>query len=146
MSAAQIIRKARGPAKSAPLENTLHVGDCLLTLEDLRETYREFADLAYLDPPFNSDQNYNRVFCGRDSNWDKMKWRGGKAQAKKMDALESAAFHNAWKWTNDTKLDCENFIRANSGAAAEDFMFAMRHAQNAFRRNRKDILPNESFN
>ena len=128
MSAARIIRKARGPAKSAPLENTLHIGDCLLTLEDLHETYGEFADLVYLDPPFNSDQNYNRVFRGRDSNWDKMKWRGGEAQAKKMDALESAAFHDAWKWTNDTKLDCENFIRANKGAAAGDFMFAMRHA------------------
>ena len=128
MNAARIIRKARGPAKSAPLENTLHIGDCLLTLEDLRETYGEFADLVYLDPPFNSDQNYNRVFRGRDSNWDKMKWRGGEAQAKKMDALESAAFHDAWKWTNDTKLDCENFIRANKGAAAGDFMFAMRHA------------------
>ena len=126
MSAAATVRAARGRAKAAPLENTLHIGDCLLTLEDLRETYGEFADLVYLDPPFNSDQNYNRVFRGRDSNWDKMKWRGGAAQAKKMDALEKAAFHDAWQWTEDTRADCESFIRAEDGSDIGEFMSAMR--------------------
>ena len=122
------VAAASGPAKAAPLENTLHIGDCLLTLDDLHETNGEFADLVYLDPPFNSNQNYNRVFRGRDSDWSKMEWRGGKSQAKKMDALEKAAFHDAWKWTNETQMDCENFINANKGTGAGDFLFAMRHA------------------
>ena len=45
-----------------------------------------------------------------------------------MDALEKAAFHDAWKWTNETQTDCENFIHDNKGTGAGDFMHAMRHA------------------
>ena len=73
------IAAVSGPAKAAPLENTLHIGDCLLALDDLHKTNGEFADLVYLDPPFNSNQNYNRVFRGRDSDWSKLEWRGGKS-------------------------------------------------------------------
>ena len=124
----RVIRAASAPAKAAGLENRFYIGDCLSVLKRLtRQAGGEgFADLVYLDPPFNSDQNYNRVFKspGREQ-LDKARW-GSRAQREKMEALEKAAFVDAWEWTDDTRKDCDDFIADMSGSPAADFMSAMK--------------------
>jgi site-specific DNA-methyltransferase (adenine-specific) len=44
--------------------NTLYYGDNLDVLR--RYVADESVDLVYLDPPFNSDQNYNVLFAEQD--------------------------------------------------------------------------------
>ncbi len=46
------------------------------------------VDLVYLDPPFNSRQNYNILFKEQDASWSP-------AQIK--------AFEDTWHWTTDTE-------------------------------------------
>ena len=52
---------------AAPVPNTLYYGD---NLEILRRYPRiiddESVDLIYLDPPFNSNADYNVLFAERD--------------------------------------------------------------------------------
>ena len=44
-------------------ENTLYYGD---NLDVLRRYFKdETVDLIYLDPPFNSNQDYNVLFAGK---------------------------------------------------------------------------------
>ena len=46
--------------------NSLYYGDCLEVLEQWPDAC---VDLIYLDPPFNSKQNYNVLFRSKtDSN------------------------------------------------------------------------------
>src|SRR5215213_9481591 len=68
-------------------KNTLYYGDSLFILREHIPT--ESIDLIYLDPPFNSNRNYNVLFKdehGTDSE----------AQLK--------AFDDTWHWN----LDAEN--------------------------------------
>jgi DNA modification methylase len=61
--------------------SALYCGD---NLEILRRTGRdESVDLVYLDPPFNTDQNYNLLF---------------KAQNKARSATRIRAFEDSWRW------------------------------------------------
>ena len=54
--------------------NSLYYGD---NLDILRRYVRdESADLIYLDPPFNSNQTYNVLFQGSDSNGAKSHVKG----------------------------------------------------------------------
>ena len=46
--------------RRTPSANTLFYGDNLTILRDHIED--ESVDLIYLDPPFNSDANYNVLF------------------------------------------------------------------------------------
>ena len=46
------------------MQNTLYYGDNLDVLR--RHVDDESVDLIYLDPPFNSDQNYNVLFQEHD--------------------------------------------------------------------------------
>lgn len=62
-----------------PEHESLLYGDCL---EVMREWKDETVDLIYLDPPFNSNQNYNMLFG--ETN-------GGRAQVR--------AFSDTWSWT-----------------------------------------------
>ncbi|WP_206214925.1 hypothetical protein [Desulfovibrio sp. ZJ746] len=43
------------------MNNTLHYGDCLNILREMPENC---IDLIYLDPPFNSNRDYNAFFGG----------------------------------------------------------------------------------
>ena len=68
------------------MENTLYYGD---NLEILREYIKdESIDLIYLDPPFNSNQNYNVLFGEKNGTQSH-------AQIK--------AFEDTWQW--DTKAE-----------------------------------------
>ena len=63
---------------SGPDPNTLYYGDCLDWMEQWDD---ESVDLVYLDPPFNSDADYNILYSGDG---------GGDAQFR--------AFTDTWSW------------------------------------------------
>jgi site-specific DNA-methyltransferase (adenine-specific) len=46
------------------MANTLYYGDNLQVLQE--HVRSESVDLIYLDPPFNSNQDYNVLFAERD--------------------------------------------------------------------------------
>lgn len=63
------------------MKNTLYFGD---NLEVLRRYLKdESVDLVYLDPPFNSDQNYNVLFQEQDGS---------------RSAAQIHAFQDTWQW------------------------------------------------
>lgn len=65
--------------------NKLHFGD---NLDVLRRLPTSSIDLIYLDPPFNSNANYNVLYGTK---------RGGPSQA------QSHAFEDTWSWGPDAK-------------------------------------------
>lgn len=66
--------------------NTLYYGDNLYILREYVPS--ESVDLVYLDPPFNSNRNYNVIFKEPDT---------GEAQA------QIEAFEDTWHWTLDAE-------------------------------------------
>lgn len=62
----------------------LYYGDNLKVLRDHIQT--ESVDLVYLDPPFNSQADYNVIFKGQD---------------QKGDAAQITAFTDTWTWGPD---------------------------------------------
>ena len=66
------------------MNRILYAADCLDVLNDEDELPDESVDLIYLDPPFNSNSNYNLPFKGRD---------------KSLKPVE--AFKDTWEWTAD---------------------------------------------
>jgi DNA modification methylase len=72
--------------RKIPLMGTLYYGD---NLDILRRYLKdESVDLVYLDPPFNSAQNYNAFFQEKD----------GSAAASQIHAFE-----DTWHWDIETK-------------------------------------------
>ena len=71
-----------------PTSNTLYYGDCL---EWMHEWASASVDLIYLDPPFNSKQNYNLLYSDTP----------GDAQAK--------AFEDTWTWDDTAESRFERF-------------------------------------
>ena len=69
------IVKGGGPTSSG---NSLHFGD---NLDVLRRMPAQSVDLIYLDPPFNSNANYNVLYGTK---------RGGASEA------QSHAFEDTW--------------------------------------------------
>ncbi len=55
--------------------NTLYYGDNLKILRDYIKD--ESVDLIYLDPPFNSNRNYNVLFRGRIGQRQRIADHGG---------------------------------------------------------------------
>jgi len=83
--------------------NTLYYGDCL---EWLPRFPSESVDLIYLDPPFNSNTDYNLLFGnGGEKRGGKTAqvrafadtWRWDDAAARRVDRLSRAAAHPAHK-------------------------------------------------
>ncbi|HEU5451479.1 MAG TPA: hypothetical protein VFU76_05810 [Terriglobales bacterium] len=67
-------------------DNKLYYGDNLVVLrEHVRD---ESVDLVYLDPPFNSRQDYNVLFAEKD---------GTRA------ASQIKAFEDTWEWNLDAE-------------------------------------------
>ncbi len=64
-------------------ENTLYYGDNIDFLRNREKFPNEFVDLIYLDPPFNSNRNYNILFSDESGN--------------KSDA-QILAFGDTWHW------------------------------------------------
>jgi site-specific DNA-methyltransferase (adenine-specific) len=67
-------------------DNKLYYGDNLDVLR--RYVKDESIDLVYLDPPFNSRQDYNVLFAEKD---------GTKAASQIM------AFEDTWEWNIDAE-------------------------------------------
>ncbi len=75
--------------------DTLYYGDCL---DWMARWPGDSVDLVYLDPPFNSNANYNVLFASDDP--------GGRAQIR--------AFDDTWRWDADAVARCR---RIADGAA-----------------------------
>jgi len=86
-------------------DNKLYYGD---NLEILRRYVKdESVDLVYLDPPFNSRQDYNVLFKEKD---------GTKA------ASQIKAFEDTWEWNAESKRVYEELVA--SGGRVSDVMRA----------------------
>jgi DNA modification methylase len=88
--------KGEGPV------HTLYYGD---NLQVLREYIKdESVDLVYLDPPFNSDANYNVLFRG--------------ASGEKSHA-QIEVFEDTWHWTDEAEGAFDEVMRSGNGDVAE---------------------------
>lgn len=94
-----------------PEPNLLYYGD---NLEVLRQHVApESVDLVYLDPPFNSNRNYNVIFAHHDV------YEGG-------EAAQIEAFDDAWHWTPETDTQYQAAIAGGVPAKVADALAAMR--------------------
>lgn len=88
--------------------NALYYGD---NLDVLRESIAsESVDLIYLDPPFNSNANYNVLFRSPAGT-------GSQAQIE--------AFEDTWEWGQEAEAAISNVVRSGITDAA-DLLIAMR--------------------
>jgi site-specific DNA-methyltransferase (adenine-specific) len=82
--------------------NSLYYGDNLAVL---RETARdESVDLIYLDPPFNSQANYNVLF---------------RSTAGEKSRAQITAFEDTWHWGEEAERDFDGVMRGRNTGAAE---------------------------
>jgi site-specific DNA-methyltransferase (adenine-specific) len=80
--------------------NRLYYGDNLDVLR--RHVEDESVDLIYLDPPFNSNANYNVLFAEHD---------GTKA------ASQIKAFEDTWEWDENAARAFEEIVEQGGGVA-----------------------------
>lgn len=92
---------------SRPEKNLLYYGDNLDILR--RYIADESVDLVYLDPPFNSNQDYNVLFAEHD---------GTRA------ASQVSAFEDAWRWDETAARTYEEIVER--GGRVADAMVALR--------------------
>jgi DNA modification methylase len=69
-----------------PWKNQLYFGDNLRILRE--EIPDEYVDLVYLDPPFNSNANYNVLFAEKSGE---------------KSAAQIAVFTDTWTWSADSE-------------------------------------------
>ncbi len=85
-----------------PAHNTLFYGDNLAILREHFED--ESIDLVYLDPPFNSNANYNLLFKAPD---------GHQSQA------QIEAFDDSWHWNPSAEQAFDEVMQSGNSDAAE---------------------------
>ncbi len=88
--------------------NALMYGDNLDVLR--RSVASESVDLVYLDPPFNSNRNYNVIFA---------------RQASSSDTAQIQAFDDTWRWTQATEEQFTELINGGVPNAVADALRAM---------------------
>jgi DNA modification methylase len=81
-------------------ENFLYFGDNLDVLR--RYLKDESVDLVYLDPPFNSNQDYNVLFAEKDG---------------RDSAAQINAFTDTWRWDEGAARAYEETVEMSDGAA-----------------------------
>jgi adenine specific DNA methylase Mod len=82
--------------------NTLYYGD---NLQILREHIKdESVDLIYLDPPFNSNANYNVLF---------------RSPAGERSHAQIEAFEDTWHWTDEAEQAFDEVMQSGNTDAAE---------------------------
>jgi DNA modification methylase len=95
-------------------QNTLYYGDNLDVLK--RYLKDESVDLIYLDPPFNSKQDYNVLFAEKSGV-------GSAAQIK--------AFEDTWRWDQGAALAYQQTVEAGGKVSQivtrQDQSHARRH-------------------
>jgi site-specific DNA-methyltransferase (adenine-specific) len=77
------------------MKNTLYYGDNLEVLR--RYIPEESVDLIYLDPPFNSDQNYNVLFADQNGS---------------ESAAQIQAFEDTWHWDQAAATAYQEIVEA----------------------------------
>ncbi len=83
-----------------PAENTLYYGDNLDVLR--RHVPDESVDLVYLDPPFNSNANYNVLFAEKDGH---------------QAAAQIQAFEDTWRWDQAAAREFAETVEAGGKVA-----------------------------
>jgi DNA modification methylase len=90
------------------MTNTLYYGD---NLEILRQYIKdESVDLIYLDPPFNSNANYNVLFAEHSGN---------------KSSAQIQAFEDTWTWGEDSDQAYREMVER--GGQVSEAMQAFRH-------------------
>ena len=93
---------------STPAEkNKLYYGDNLQVLRDYIADAS--VDLIYLDPPFNSRQDYNVLFAEKDGS---------------RSASQITAFKDSWEWNLEAELAYQQVVEG--GGRVADAMRAFR--------------------
>lgn len=97
-----------------PDKNRLHYGDNLGVLRGRHTESRPYipdqsVDLVYLDPPFNSRQDYNVLFAEKDGS---------------RSASQITAFKDTWEWNLEAERSFEEVVE--SGGRVADAMRAFR--------------------
>ena len=88
-------------------ENHLYYGDNLDVLR--RYVKDESVDLIYLDPPFNSRQDYNVLFAEKDGS---------------RSSSQIKAFEDTWEWNQEAERTYEELVE--QGGQVADVMRAFR--------------------
>jgi site-specific DNA-methyltransferase (adenine-specific) len=88
-------------------KNKLYYGDNLAVLRDYIPD--QSVDLIYLDPPFNSRQDYNVLFAEKDGT---------------RSASQITAFKDTWEWNEEAARSYEEVIER--GGRVADAMRAFR--------------------
>jgi site-specific DNA-methyltransferase (adenine-specific) len=88
-------------------KNKLYYGDNLQVLRDYIPD--QSVDLIYLDPPFNSRQDYNVLFAEKDGT---------------RSASQITAFKDTWEWNEEAARSYEEVIE--QGGRVADAMRAFR--------------------
>lgn len=93
-------------------DNKLFYGD---NLEVLQQHFKsESVDLVYLDPPFNSNRNYNVLFGKHETHEDA------------TDAAQMQAFSDTWVWTPTTEAQFIDLMNGGLPNRVADALNAMR--------------------
>ncbi len=83
-----------------PEKNKLYYGD---NLQVLREYVADQSvDLIYLDPPFNSRQDYNVLFAEKDGS---------------RSASQITAFKDTWEWNSEASRAYVEVVEQGGGVA-----------------------------
>ena len=85
--------------------NRLYYGDNLDVLR--RHVRDESVDMVYLDPPFNSNANYNVLFAAKDGH---------------QAAAQIRAFEDSWQWDDSAARQFSETVEA--GGAVADVLLA----------------------
>jgi DNA modification methylase len=93
---------------------TLYYGDNLPILRDYIKD--ESVDLVYLDPPFNSDANYNAFFKGKSG----------------ASASQIKAFEDTWHWVNKDNESMSEFQKMLGDARTPDAVRKLLQAYHDF--------------
>jgi DNA methylase/Restriction endonuclease len=89
------------PAPDTPAPNKLYYGDNTAVLRDYISN--QSVDLIYLDPPFNSRQDYNVLFAEKDGA---------------RSASQITAFKDTWEWNEEAARSYEQVVE-QGGRVAE---------------------------
>jgi DNA modification methylase len=87
--------------------NTLYYGDNLDVLR--RHVADESVDLVYLDPPFNSNANYNVLFAAKDGH---------------QAAAQIQAFEDTWRWDEAAARQFDETVE--TGGRVADVLLAFK--------------------
>jgi len=102
---------AKGASAGAVALNKLFYGD---NLEVLRQSISaETVDLAYLDPPFQSNRSYNVIFNRHDT-------------APTDDSAQIQAFDDTWVWTPVTEQQFSAYVGGELPGRVADALSAFR--------------------